>query len=313
MIPEMAPEGPTTDEAVPATAERSDAAVVGERPLRRFIRRFRRERLAVVALIVLALFVAASALAPVLAPYDPNAQNLANLLAPPGSEGHLLGTDHLGRDIVSRLLYGGQVSLLAAVQAVAVGAALGVVPGLLAGYLGGRTDWLIMRVTDTMMSFPPLILAMTVIAALGPGLVNAMIAIGILFAPRFLRMARSAVLAVREEVFVEAARSMGIPRWQIMSRHIVPHTVAPLTVTVSVLASHAMLAEAALSFLGLGVQPPDASWGVLIAIGYQNIFTAPDMILWPGLCIAVVVLAFNLLGDGIRDSLGRETRHPVKE
>jgi ABC-type dipeptide/oligopeptide/nickel transport system permease subunit len=238
---------------------------------------------------------------------DTRALNNSRLL-PAFSPGHLLGTDHLGRDILSRLLFSARVSLVAAGEAVGIGAVLGIVPGLLSGYIGRWFDWLIMRCADALMSFPPVILAIAVIAALGPGLTNAMIAVGIVFAPRFARIARSAVLTVREESFIEAARSMGLRTGKIVRRHILPHVLSPIIVTASVLAGVAMIVEAGLSFVGLGVQPPDSSWGSMLATSFRFISNDPALMVWPGMCVIVTVLALNLLGDGIRDSLGREIR-----
>lgn len=279
-----------------------------ETPIRRFVRRFFDQPIAVASLAVLILILGAALLAPLLAPYDPNATNLEAILLSPGEEGHILGTDHLGRDVLSRLLFAGRVSLLAATLAVVVGATLGILPALIAGYLGGRFDWGVMRVADALLAFPPLILAITVIGILGPGLTNAMLAVGIIFAPRFARIARGATLSIREEVFVEAARSMGLNQLSILTRHVLPHVLSPVLVTGTVLAGMAMIIEAGLSFIGLGVQVPQASWGSMLATSYRFIAVAPALIWWPGLAVMVTVLATNLLGDGIRDSLGREMR-----
>ena len=197
-----------------------------------------------------------------LAPYDPNDQDLRAILLPPRSPGHLLGTDNLGRDVLSRLMYGARFSLLASVEAVGVGVLIGFLPGLLAGYFTGRTDWVVMRFIEAFMAFPPIILAIAVVAAIGPGLTNSMIAVGLVFAPRFARMTRDATLAVREETFVEAARSLGLRRSTILRRHVVPHILSPLIVMITVLAGVAMIVEAGLSFVGLGAIPPDSSWGI---------------------------------------------------
>lgn len=279
-----------------------------ETPLRRFLRRFRGQPVAVSALCVLLAIMLAALLAPVLAPYDPNATDLSQILLSPGENGHVLGTDHLGRDVLSRLLFAGRVSLVAATLAVAVGAVLGILPALVAGYLGGRFDWAAMRVADSLLAFPPLILAITVIGILGPGLTNAMIAVGIIFAPRFARIARGATLSVRQDVYVEAARSMGLGQIWILWKHVLPHVLSPILVTGTVLAGMAMIIEAGLSFIGLGVQVPQASWGSMLATSYRFIAVAPSLIWWPGLAVVVTVLATNLLGDGIHDALGRERR-----
>jgi peptide/nickel transport system permease protein len=294
---------------VTATAiDRREALAPPEPSARaRFLRRFRRQRLALGALVYLVLVVLATALAPLLATHDPLAQNLASVLQQPGG-GHVLGTDDLGRDVFSRALYAGRVSLLAAAQAVGVAVVLGVIPGLVAGYAGRRVDAVIMRLTDALMSFPPLILAIAFVGVLGPSLTNAMFVIGVIFAPRFVRLVRGTVLSIREETFVEASRSIGTPTPRVILRHVLPNALSPLIVQISLTAAMAMLAEASLSFLGLGVQPPDACWGSMIERGFRYTATAPWLTVFPGLLIALTVLAFNILGDGLRDSLGREIR-----
>lgn len=280
-----------------------------ESPSRRFARRFLTQRVAVVSAVVLLLMVLSAIFAPLLAPLDPNKTDLRSVLLAPGSGDHLLGTDYLGRDVLSRLVFAGRVSLIAAIQAVGVGLLLGVAPALVTGYVGRWGDWLLMRFTDALLAFPPLILAITVIGILGTGLTNAMIGVGIIFAPRFARITRAAVLSVREETFVEAARSMGLSQPRIIWRHVLPHVLSPLVVTATVLAGMAMIIEAGLSFIGLGVQVPEASWGSMLSTGYRYIRVSPTLILWPGLAIMVTVLSINLLGDGIRDALGREVRN----
>jgi peptide/nickel transport system permease protein len=273
----------------------------------RFFRRFKRQRPALIALGFLIFVTLTAIFAPILAPKDPNAQTLTDVLQPPSSE-YWLGTDELGRDVFSRLLYAGRLSLMAAAQAVGVGVALGVVPGLLAGYLGKRVDVVIMRIADAVMSFPPLILAIAIVGVLGPNLTNAMVAVGVIFAPRFVRLVRGTVLAVREETFIEASRSIGTPTTKIIRRHILPNVLSPLIIQISLAAGFAMLAEASLSFLGLGAQPPDASWGAMLGRGFRYISRGPWLIFAPGTIIALTVLSFNVLGDGIRDSIGREVR-----
>lgn len=282
-----------------------------DRPMRRFARRFAQHRVGVVSAIFLVIIILVAVLAPLIAPADPDRQDLAGAYLGPLSDGHLLGTDNLGRDVLSRLIFGARVSLLAVVQAVTVGAVIGIVSGLLAGYLGGAVDWIVMRLTDSIMSFPPLLLALTVVAALGPSLTNAMIAVGIIFAPRFTRITRSSVLVVREETFIEAARAIGTPRGAILRRHVLPNVISPIIILASVLAGHAMVIEAGLSFVGLGAQPPQSSWGAMLADSFAFTSNAPLLSIWPGLLIAVTVLMFNLLGDGIRDSIGREVRRPT--
>jgi len=273
----------------------------------RFWKRFKRQKPAMVALVFLIIITLVSIFAPVLAPKDPNAQTLTDILVEPNGE-YLLGTDELGRDVLSRLIYAGRLSLMAAAQAVGVGVALGVIPGLMAGYLGKWFDLIIMRVADAIMSFPALILAIAIVGVLGPNLRNAMVAVGVIFAPRFVRLIRGTVLAVREETFIEASRSIGTPTSTILRRHILPNVLSPLIIQISLAAGFSMLAEASLSFLGLGAQPPDASWGSMLQQGVRYISRGPWLIFAPGTIIALTVLSFNLLGDGIRDSIGREVR-----
>jgi peptide/nickel transport system permease protein len=276
-------------------------------PLRRFLRRFRRQRLAMLALLGLGVLAVVALLAPVLAPYEPAATDVPNQFTPPGG-GYVLGTDDLGRDALSRLLYGTRISLLAPLIALAVAVGLGLPLGLLAGYMGRWVDWLISRVAETFMSLPAIILAIALVAALGPSTVNAMIALGIVYAPRLMRVVRSAVLVVREETYIEASRSIGCSSTRILAGHVLPNVVPPIVVQVSLMYGFAVLAEASLSFLGVGVQPPDASWGVLLRRGFVNLYEAPWLIFPPGFAIMLVVLAVQVVGDGLRDSLGQEVR-----
>lgn len=286
----------TVDESKPSLSSR-----------RRFLRRFMRQRAAVVALAYLLLLVLVAVFANVLAPKNPNTTGLTNVFGGPSGE-HWLGTDDLGRDVLSRLIVGTRVSLLAALQAVGIGLLLGVIPGLIAGYAGRWADQGIMRFADAIMAFPPLLLAIAFVAVRGQGLGTAMVAVGIVFAPRFARLVRGLVLSIREETFIEASRSIGTPTHRILRRHVLPNVMSPLVVQISLALGFAMLAEAALSFLGLGVRPPEASWGSMLQIAYRNISSSSFLAIPPGIAIMCSVLAFNLLGDGIRDSLGREIR-----
>jgi peptide/nickel transport system permease protein len=287
----------TTEAARPVTAP----------GLRRFARRFRANRLALGALVVLVLLVVGAAAAPLIAPYEPDAIDVMNRLSG-STPAHWLGTDSLGRDTFSRLLFAGRVSLFAAAIAVAIAVVVGVPFGLLAGYCGGWVDWLLGRAADVLMTFPAIILAIAIIAATGPGLTNAMIALGIVYSPRLFRVVRSATLAVRAETYVEASVSIGTPATGIIARRVLPNILSPLLVQVSLMLAAALLAEAALSLLGLGVVPPTPSWGNLLGRGFTEIRSTPLLVVWPGLAIAVATLSFNLIGDGLRDSLGRETR-----
>lgn len=279
----------------------------GESPARRFARRFRRDRAAMTAFVVLAVIVAAAIAAPVLAPYDPDAQSLTDRLQAFNRE-HWLGTDDLGRDVLSRLLYASRVSLIAAVQATAIGVVLGVPTGLVAGYVRGVVDTVLSRIADALMSIPALLLALAIVGVLEPNLTSAMIAIGIVYAPRLFRLTRSAALSVREETFVEAARSVGAGPGRIIAGHVLPNVLSPLIVQISLSMGFAILFEASISFLGLGVQPPDASWGSMLGRSTRFFEQSPHLVVVPGAMILVTVLAFNVLGDGIRDSLGKEVR-----
>jgi peptide/nickel transport system permease protein len=273
----------------------------------RFIKRFLRQRGAVVSLAFLALLILIAIFADFVAPMDPDKTSLGNTFAGPSGD-HWLGTDQLGRDVLSRLIVGTRVSLWAAFQAVGIGLAIGVIPGLLAGYIGKWVDTVMMRLADAIMTFPPLLLAIAFVAVLGQGLTKAMLAVGIVFAPRFARLVRGLVLSVREETFIEASRSIGTPTSRILRRQILPNVLSPLVVQVSLSLGFAMLAEAALSFLGLGVRPPQSSWGSMLQNAYRNINESAFLAIAPGIMIMLSVLAFNLLGDGIRDSLGKEIR-----
>jgi peptide/nickel transport system permease protein len=288
-----------------------EADIIGAAPLtarRRFLRRFRANKAAMVAFGFIVVLIVIAIIGPFITPHDPNAQSLGDLLADPFKAGHWLGTDELGRDVLSRLIVGTRVALLASGQAVAIALLLGVPPGLIAGYFGGAVDLTIMRITDAVQAFPPLILAIAMIGILGPGLFHAMLAVGVVFAPNFLRIVRAAVLEAREETFVEASRSIGTPTIRIVRTRILPNVLPPLLVQISLAAGFALLAEASLSFLGLGVQPPQASWGLMLGRGYDNLSRQPWLIVFPGILIALAVLAFNVVGDGLGDSIGRETR-----
>ena len=300
---------------VPEVAERPSAAdqadIMAAAPLsarRRFVRRFKANKGAMVAFGFIVFLLIIAVIGPWITTHDPNQQDLANTLADPFTGGHILGTDELGRDTLSRLIVGTRVAVLAAGQAVLIAMVLGVPPGLAAGYFGGFVDLTIMRITDAVQSFPPLILAISVVGILGPGLRNAMLAVGIVFAPNFIRIVRGSVLEVREETFIEASRSIGTPTFRIVRTRILPNVLPPLLVQISLASGFALLAEASLSFLGFGVQLPNASWGLMLGRGYNNFSRQPWLIVWPGVLIALTVLAFNVIGDGLRDSIGREVR-----
>ena len=272
-----------------------------------FVRRFASHRAAVAAVVFLLVVTAIAVLAEHIAPFKPSAQNLRLVLKGPSAE-HLLGTDELGRDVLSRLIFGARVSLLAGVQAVGVGVLLGVPLGLIAGYFGRWVDAGLSRIAEAILSFPPLLLAIAIVGVLGKGVTHAMIAIGVVFAPRFFRLVRGSVLSVREETYVEAARSIGCTHSRIIGRHILPNVISPLLIQVTLTIGLAMLSEASLSFLGLGVQPPESSWGSMMGSAYRHVSKQPWQAVYPGLAIVLIVLSFNAVGDGLRSSIGRRAQ-----
>jgi peptide/nickel transport system permease protein len=274
---------------------------------RRAIARLRRNRAALAGLAVIALLVMAAVFAPLLAPYDPYRVELAQRLQPP-SAAYLLGTDELGRDILSRLLYGARVSLWVGVVTVALAGVIGVSGGVVAGYLGGYWDIVIMRLVDVFLAFPVIILAIAIVAVRGPGLNNVLIALALVYWTTYARVCRGVVLTLREEEYTWAARTLGASPPRIMLRHLLPNALGPLIVLASLGMGNAILAEAALSFLGLGIQPPEASWGSMLNFGMQFLRDASFLSTSPGLAIFVSVLGFNLLGDGLRDALDPRLR-----
>jgi peptide/nickel transport system permease protein len=279
-----------------------------ESPARRTLRRLFRRTGAVVGLIVIATFIGLALFAPLIAPYDPIATSWTLVRKPPSAL-HWFGTDDLGRDVLSRVIYGTRASLTAGAISVGIAFSVGVPLGLLSGYRGGFLDALISRVTDAMLACPFLILAIALAAFLGPSLGNAMIAIGISTTPIFVRLTRGQTMNVKVEDYVEAARAVGNPPWRIALVHIVPNIMPALLVQATLSIAAAIIAEAALSFLGLGQQPPAPSWGSMLNAAQRFLTNAPWMALWPGLAIFLVVLSFNLVGDGLRDALDpREDR-----
>lgn len=280
------------------------APIVRRQAFRR--RAFANREVAIGGAIVL-LFVLVAVLAPLLAPYDPLQANFLAIRKPP-SWAHPFGTDDVGRDVLARVIYGARSSLLAGVVSVSIAVAIGVLFGLAAGYIGGVFDLLAMRLIDAMLAIPSLVLAIALAAFLGPNLTNAMIAIGITATPAFVRLTRAQVMAVKVETYVEAAVSVGDTHLQLLIRHILPNAINPIIVQVTLAISTAIIAEASLSFLGLGQQPPSPSWGSMLNAARGFLSQAPWMAIWPGAAIFVVVVSFNLLGDGLRDLLDpRET------
>jgi len=267
-----------------------------------FLAFLRRDARATMAIAYLTLLVIVAFAAPWLSPYSPTAQNVNEMLQEP-SAAHWMGTDDLGRDILSRLIHGAPATIYASFLAVAIAILLGVPVGLLAGYFGGWIDDVISRTIDTLLSFPAIVLAIAVTGALGIGLTNGMIAVGIVFAPQLARLARARTLVVRHELYVDAARCFGASTPHILWRHVLPNTVQPVIVQVTLLLAAALLAEASLSFLGLGVQPPNPSWGAMLARAYQTMDIAPEQMYPPGLAILFTALAFNALGESLRVAL----------
>ncbi|OGG45639.1 MAG: hypothetical protein A3F84_28875 [Candidatus Handelsmanbacteria bacterium RIFCSPLOWO2_12_FULL_64_10] len=265
-------------------------------------RRLRKNRLAVAGGALLALFLLIAAVAPWIAPHDPLAQDLYGRLSPPSAK-NWFGTDDFGRDILSRVLHGSRVSLRVGVAAVAIALVVGTAIGLMAGYWGGLLDNVLMRLMDLMLAFPSILLAIVVVAVLGPSLNNAMLAVGIVSIPQYARLVRASVLSIREQDYVTAARALGARDARIILAAILPNCVAPLTVQSTLGLAGAILDAAGLSFLGLGAQPPTPEWGAMLSGGRDFILSAPWVLTFPGLAILLTVLAFNLLGDGLRDAL----------
>jgi peptide/nickel transport system permease protein len=278
-----------------------------ETPTARAMRRLLRRKGAVFGLFVVALLVALALLAPLISPYDPSLQTWSAVRKAPSAL-HWFGTDDVGRDVLARVIYGARASLMAGIISVAIAIALGVPAGLIAGYVGGFVDALFGRITDAMLACPFLILAIALAAFLGPSLGNAMIAIGITTTPIFVRLTRAQVMAVKVEDYVEAARAVGNPHWRIALVHILPNILPALLVQATLSLAAAIIAEAALSFLGLGQQPPAPSWGSMLNAAQRFLVNAPWMAVWPGLAIFLAVLSFNLVGDGLRDALDPRSR-----
>jgi peptide/nickel transport system permease protein len=274
---------------------------------KRFYRVFFSRGLVVFGAVVIFLFVVLAIFSPLIAPYDPNEQDLDQLLANP-STAHLLGTDNLGRDLLSRVIYGSRTSLMVGVVALAIAAIVGMSIGLMAGYFGGWVNAIIMRFVDAMMSFPMIILAMLIAALLGSGLKNVMISLGIAMIPGYARLMCSIVLSAKESDYILAGRSLGSSNLRLMFRHIVPNCFPPLIVLITMQIGLAILSEAGLSYLGVGIHPPTASWGSMISFGYKYLTTNPVLSFAPGVAIILVVFAFSMVGDGLRDALDPRMR-----
>ncbi|HEY8291671.1 MAG TPA: ABC transporter permease [Thermomicrobiales bacterium] len=278
-------------------------AVIGQSPARRMWGRLRRNPAAMASAVVLLLLAAIALIVPRVVTIDPYQQNLADSLLPPGTSGHLLGTDHLGRDLVLRLIDGARVSLAMGFIAVGIAVIVGGMIGLIAGYCGGVIDGVLMRLIEVQLTFPGILFALVIVTILGSGLTKAMIAVGIASVPRFARVVRGSVLAARHELYVEAAKSIGASDRRVMFVHIVPQVLGPVITLATLGLANAILAGAALSFLGLGPQPPTAEWGLMLADSRKYLQVAWWLGVFPGLAIMIAVLAINLFGDGVRDAL----------
>jgi peptide/nickel transport system permease protein len=272
--------------------------------------RVRRElvqnRFALAGMVFLLLIGAAGLLAPLLATHPPSEQSLMSRLAPPSSE-HWLGTDELGRDEFSRLLYGSRISLFISFAGTAGGVLVGTLIGLISGYAGGWTDTLAMRLIDVMFAFPGILLAILIVAVMGPGLFNLVVALVVFATPTLSRIVRSSVLSLKSQEFVQAARAIGASRLQIMFHHLLPNTMAPIIIYATLGVAGALLTTAGLGFLGLGVQPPTAEWGAMLSVGRNYLRDSPHLVIFPGLLILGTVMSLNLIGDALRDALDPHT------
>lgn len=268
-----------------------------------FWQRLMRNKLAVIGLIIITIVVLVALFAPWIATHDPNQIDTLNSFLKPGEQGHILGTDNYGRDLFSRIVYGARVSIIVSLSAVLVGGLIGTLLGLIAGYMGGAIDSIIMRIMDGFSAFPFILLAIFLMTILGQGLQNVILAIGVGNIPGFTRIVRGQVLSVKEEEYIEVQRSLGAGNFHIMFQHILPNSMAPLVVHGTMSIAGAIISEASLSFLGLGVQPPTASWGAILNDGRNFLFMNPEIATFSGLAILITVLGMNTLGDGIRDAL----------
>jgi len=274
---------------------------------RRFVRVFLQRRIVIFGLAVLLLMFFCAAFAPWIAPYDPNEQNLREFLQQPGSS-HLLGTDNLGRDTLSRLIFGARTAVMVGFVTVALSTVLGTVFGTLAGYFGGLTNMIIMRITDVFMPFPMIVLALLFATVLGGGMLNIILALGIAVTPAYIRVICGMALAVRENDYILAERAMGASNLRIMLKHILPNSFAPIIVTMTLQLGIVIHSEASLSFLGIGIRPPTAAWGSMVNDGYHQLTRIPILSFAPGAAIMLVVFAFNIVGDALRDALDPRLR-----
>ncbi len=295
------------ENARPATGLAQVSAGVSYQRRWMFARRALSARFAVFGGSVVLAVVLMAVFAPLISPYDPLKQDLVGQLAGPSAT-HLLGTDNVGRDVLARVIWGARVSLIAGLASVAMGAVAGCLLGLGSGYWGGRLDGLIMRLMDAVLSFPALVLALALGAVLGAGLSGVLIALGVIYTPTFARLMRGQVLTIRTREYVQAARLLGAPDWWILQRHVLPNAATPIVVQASLSVGFAILAEASLSFLGLGVQPPEPSWGSMINAGRGYLQQAPWIVFGPGAALFLTVLGLNFVGDAVRDALDPRSR-----
>ncbi|HEY8495719.1 MAG TPA: ABC transporter permease [Limnochordales bacterium] len=281
--------------------QQSGGAATGTSLARRRLRVFLRNRAAVAGAIIILIVVVVAIAAPWLAPHDPVRQSAVNRLKPPGTESYLLGTDRFGRDTLSRVIWGARISLQVGVASVLLGMVIGVPVGIVAGYKGGRTDQILMRLVDVALAFPTLVLGLIIVALLGSGLWKLILAIALVNAPQFARVARGPTIALRDAEFVQAARALGASDWRIMFQHVLPNILPDVLTVSSLWVASAIRTEANLSFLGLGVPPPTPSWGNMVRDGIDFLGRAPWLAIAPAAAIFITILAFNMLGDGLRD------------
>lgn len=268
----------------------------------RFIRVFLARKTVVVSLAIISIMIICAIFAPLIAPFDPYKQDYTQILAEP-SLAHPLGTDLVGRDVLSRIIYGSQAALLVGIVSVAIASMIGIILGLFSGYVGGLIDAIIMRAMDALMAIPPIILAVVFVAAFGGGLTNVIITLGLSLVPTYARLMRGQVLAIRESDFIVAQELMGSTNLRNMIKHVLPNCISPLIVLITLNFGVAILAEAGLSFLGLGIVPPKAAWGSMINDGYKYLLSNPILSFAPGMAVVLVVVAFNIVGDALRDAL----------
>ncbi|WP_128100118.1 nickel transporter permease [Paenibacillus sp. DCT19] len=289
--------------AVPISVQiSSSTASARRRSLSQMIKKVGSNKRSMIGLWIVTLFILIAILAPWISPYDPLEQNMDKLLQSP-SLSHPFGTDEYGRDILSRIFYGARISLMVGIVGVIISVFFGVALGTIAGYFGGKIESLIMRITDIFMAFPGFLLALAIVSVLGPGMMNLMIAIGIFSIPSFTWISRSAVLSIKNKEYIEASRSMGSKHSRIIFKHIIPNSIAPIIVLSTLRIATAILSASGLSFLGMGAQPPSPEWGTMLSTGREFLRTAPHISIVPGVAIMLVVLGFNMLGDGLRDAL----------